>query len=141
MRQVVPTQTIDSSVRFPLQGERCKEHAMILAMELFGSPISQVADETGLTNDEIDAICNSPDYAFIKDAVINNIRKLDQHTFTGKVIQEADNAFKRMTDLAENADREDVRFNANKDLMDRAMLANVAANDADELRITFIKRK
>lgn len=141
MRQVIPTQQIDSAVRFPLQGERCKECAMILSMELFGSPISQVADETGLTNEEIDAICNSPDYAFIKDAVINNIRRLDQHTFTGKVIQEADNAFKRMTDLAENADREDVRFNANKDLMDRAMLANVASSDVDELRITLIKRK
>ena len=141
MRQIVPTQQIDSTARFPLQGKRCKECAMILAMELFGSPISQVADETGLSNEEIDALCNSPDYAFIKDAIINNIRKLDIHTFTGKVIQEADNAFKRMTELAENADREDVRFNANKDLMDRAMLANVASNNADELRITLIKRR
>ena len=141
MRQIIPTQQIDNAVRFPLQGERCKNYAMILAMELFGSPISQVADETGLTNDEIDIICNSPDYAFIKDALINNIRRLDQHTLTGKVIQEADNAFNRMTELATNADREDVRFNANKDIMDRAMLAGVNTADCDELRITLVKRK
>ena len=143
MRQLVPTQSIEkASVRFPVTGDRCRNYAMICSMELFGCSLAQVADETGLTADEIDEICNSSDYAYIKQTMINNIRKLDQATLTGKIVSEASKAFDRMVELGESgSNKEMVKFNANKDILDRALIANTAAQEADELRITFVKRR
>ena len=144
MRQIVPTQAIErTSVRFPVTGERCKNYAMIASMELFGCSIAQVSDETGLTSEEIDAICNSDDYAYIKQVLINNIRKLDQATLTGRIVSEASSAFERMVELSKESDgkKDSVRFEANKDILDRALIANTAVSEADELRITLIKRR
>ena len=144
MRQIVPTQSIDrTSVRFPVSGDRCRQYAMIVSMELFGCSIAQVADETGLTSEEIDAICSSDDYGYIKQVLINNIRKLDQGTLTGRIVSEASNAFERMVELSKDSDgkRDSVKFEANKDILDRALIANTAASEADELRTTFIKRR
>lgn len=144
MRQIVPTQSIDrTSVRFPVSGDRCRQYAMIVSMELFGCSLAQVADETGLTSEEIDAICSSDDYGYIKQVLINNIRKLDQATLTGRIVSEASNAFERMVELSKDSDgkRDSVKFEANKDILDRALIANTAASEADELRITFIKRR
>lgn len=144
MRQIVPTQSIDkSSVRFPVTGERCKQYAMIVSMELFGCSLAQVSDETGLSGDEINAICDSEDYAYIKQVLINNIRKLDQATLTGKIVSAASEAFDRMVELSKDSDgkKDSVKFEANKDILDRALIANTAAQEADELRITLIKRR
>ena len=144
MRQIVPTQSIDrTSVRFPVSGDRCRQYAMIVSMELFGCSVAQVADETGLTSEEIDAICSSDDYGYIKQVLINNIRKLDQATLTRRIVSEASNAFERMVELSKDSDgkRDSVKFEANKDILDRALIANTAASEADELRITFIKRR
>ena len=144
MRQIVPTQSIDrTSVRFPVSGDRCRQYAMIVSMELFGCSIAQVADETGLTSEEIDAICSSDDYGYIKQVLINNIRKLDQATLTGRIVSEDSNAFESMVELSKDSDgkRDSVKFEANKDILDRALIANTAASEADELRITFIKRR
>ena len=92
---------------------------------------------------EIDAICSSDDYGYIKQVLINNIRKLDQATLTGRIVSEASNAFERMVELSKDSDgkRDSVKFEANKDILDRALIANTAAAEADELRITFIKRR
>ena len=79
------------------------------------------------------------EYADVKTAVIDNIRKLDQRTLSGKIMQQANDAFTRMVELSEGADREDVKYWANKDIMDRAMMTSAAAQ-ADELTITFKKR-
>lgn len=144
MRQIVPTQSIDkSSVRFPVTGERCKQYAMIVSMELFGCSLAQVSDETGLSGEEVNAICDSEDYAYIKQVLINNIRKLDQATLTGKIVSAASEAFDRMVELSKDSDgkRDSVKFEANKDILDRALIANTATQEADELRITLIKRR
>lgn len=144
MKQIVPAQSIDkNSVRFPVTGERCRQYAMIVSMELFGCSLAQVSDETGLSSEEVNAICDSEDYAYIKQTLINNIRKLDQATLTGKIVSAASEAFDRMVELSKASDgkKDIVKFEANKDILDRALIANTAAQEADELRITLIKRR
>lgn len=142
MKQIIPAQNIEkSNAIFPITGDRCKNYCMIVTMELFGCSISQVVSETGLSDDEINEICNSEDYNYIKQSLINNIRELDKKTLNGKIIQEATDAFNRMVELSVDAKKEDVRLEANKDILDRAMISGTNLNEADELRITFVKRR
>lgn len=111
-------------------------------MELYGCELAEVAKELGMTPDEVLDITTSSDYAYVKSSMINSIRRMDSQTLAGRVNQEASEAFERMRDLADNAKREDVKFNANKDLLDRAMLNGLAnSGQTDELRITIIKRR
>lgn len=142
MKQLIPSQKVESNnVSFPLEGDRCKNYCIVITMELFGCTIAQVSHETGLTVDEIQEICNSEDYHFIKQNLINSIRRLDQDTLSGRILQEASEAFNRMTELSRDAKKEDVKLEANKDILDRAMLTNTVNQQADELRITFVKRR
>ena len=142
MKQIIPAQNVEKSNEiFPVTGDRCKNYCMIVAMELFGCSISQVANETGLSDNEINEICNREDYNYIKQSLINSIRQLDKNTLNGKIIQEATDAFNRMVELSVDAKKEDVRLEANKDILDRAMLSGTNLNEADELRITFVKRR
>lgn len=143
MRSIVPTQNPElANKEFPITGYQRERICSILTMEMFGCSLASVAKEMGTTADEIISITESPDYAYIKQSMIAYMRKMDAVTLAGRVNQEATEAFERMSDLASSAKREDVRFNANKDILDRAMLNNVAANgQADELRITFVKRR
>jgi len=141
MKQIIPAQDIEQNdVTFPLMGERCKNYSIILMMQLYGCSLAQVVQETGLTANEVNQICDSQDYMFLKQTLINNIRKLDQKTLTGKILREANDAFDRMTELSMNAKKEDVRLEANKDILDRAMLTG-SIDNSDELRITFVKRR
>ena len=108
-------------------------------MELFGASKAEVARQIDGSIEDVDALCQTDEYFDIKSSIIDNVRKLDQRTLSGRIIQEANNAFDRIVELSESADREDVRYNANKDIMDRAMMTS-AANQADELTITIKKR-
>ena len=142
MRSIIPTQDIKATGElFPVHGDECKKLATAVSMELFGCSVAEVARELECTTDEVFALAESPDYARVKNAMILNVRKLDQNELQGRMLQEADNAFDRMKELAESAEREDVRFNANKDLMDRALIAGSTNMAPDELRITLIKRR
>lgn len=142
MRTIIPAQSIitDNAV-FPLSGKDCGKYSTIVAMELYGCSIGEVARELECSVDEVMLICSSDDYNLIKRKIMDNLRKLDRQTLTGKIVQEANNAFDRMVELSESATREDVKMQANKDIMDRAFVANVAQTEADELRITFVKRR
>ena len=113
---------------------------VFLSMELYGCSKAEIARQINGTIDDVDALIAMDEYVDIKMAIIDNIRRVDQNTLAGKIIQEANNAFERTVELSETAEREDVRFWANKDIMDRAMMTS-AAQQADELTITFKKKK
>lgn len=143
MRSIVPTQKIELAQQtFPVTGKQREIICNVVAMELYGCELAEVAKELGMTPDEVLDITTSSDYAYVKSSMINSIRRMDSQTLAGRVNQEASEAFERMRDLADNAKREDVKFNANKDLLDRAMLNGIAnSGQTDELRITIIKRR
>lgn len=140
MKAIIPTQEIvQTGVQFPLEGEHAASLCCLITMELFGASKAEVARQIGGTIDDVDAIMATDEYVDVKNSIIDNIRRLDQRTLSGRIMQEANNAFDRIVELSECADREDVRYNANKDIMDRAMMTSAAAQ-ADELTITFKKR-
>lgn len=140
MKAIVPTQEIvQTGVQFPIEGEHATAMCCVIAMELFGASKAEVARQIGGTIDDVDAICCTDEYVDIKNSIIDNVRKLDQRTLSGRIMQQANDAFDRMVELSEGADREDVKYWANKDIMDRAMMTSAAAQ-ADELTITFKKR-
>lgn len=140
MKALVPTQEIvQTGVKFPLEGEHANALCCLVTMELFGASKAEVARQIGGSIEDVDAIMATDEYADVKTTVIDNIRKLDQRTLSGKIMQQANDAFTRMVELSEAADREDVKYWANKDIMDRAMMTSAAAQ-ADELTITFKKR-
>lgn len=140
MKAIVLTQeVVPTGAKFPVEGDLVGKLSTVVCMELFGSSKAEVARAIGGTIEDVDAIILTDEYVEVKNEVINNIRELDQKTLSGRIIREADNAFNRIVELSEYAEREDVRYNANKDIMDRAMMTS-AASQADELTITFKKR-
>lgn len=142
MKQLVPAEIVEVTGEvYPVSGQRCSEYSVVLAMELFGCSVAQVVQETGLSEEEVNEICSSQDYQYIKQSMINNIRKLDRQTLSGRIAMEASEAFDRMTELSRDAKKEDVRLEANKDILDRAMLTGLQNSKTDELRITFVKRR
>lgn len=143
MRNIVPSQQLTKRTeKFPLEETVAMQYGTILAMELYGCALSEVARCLDMSVDQIKEICLTPDYMNIKNRAIHSIRELDKQTLVGRMASEADDAFERMRDLAESAKREDVKFNANKDLMDRAFVNSAiqAGSLSDELRITIVKR-
>lgn len=140
MKAIIPTQDIEQTgVQFPISGELASKICAVVTMELFGASKAEVARQIDGSIEDVDALCQTDEYFDIKSSIIDNVRKLDQRTLSGRIIQEANNAFDRIVELSESAYREDVRYNANKDIMDRAMMTS-AANQADELTITIKKR-
>lgn len=142
MKQLVPSQSTSVSGEvFPIEGGRATQYSQILCMELFGCSLAQVSHEMSLSKEEIEDICNNEDYQYIKNVMMSNLRKLDQATLSGRIAKEASEAFERMTELSKEAKKEDVRLEANKDILDRALLTNSQVGECDELRITLVKRR
>lgn len=141
MKAIIPTQQIiQTGEKFPVEGDTANMLCCLVSMELYGCSKAEIARQINGTIDDVDALIAMDEYADVKMAIIDNIRRVDQNTLAGKIIQEANNAFERTVELSETAEREDVRFWANKDIMDRAMMTS-AAQQADELTITFKKKK
>ena len=141
MKAIIPTQQIiQTGEKFPVEGDVASMLCCLVSMELYGCSKAEIARQINGTIDDVDALIAMDEYVDVKMAIIDNIRRVDQNTLAGKIIQEANNAFERTVELSETAEREDVRFWANKDIMDRAMMTS-AAQQADELTITFKKRK
>ena len=143
MKQIIPNQLIERGTSlFPVVGEDCNKLTTVVSMELFGCSLGEVSRQLGCSVDEVMDIIQTEDYAFVKRKMIESVRTFDRKSLDGRILQEADNAFERMKDLANDAQREDVKFNANKDLLDRALVSGVKSgmNGADELRITIVKR-
>lgn len=140
MKQLIPTEQIQQTgIQFPVEGEDAQKICCLVTMELFGSSKSEVARAINGTVDDVDDLCLTPEYARIKQTIIDNVRELDRRNLSGQIMQEAKSAFNRMVELSNDAAREDVKFNANKDILDRAMLTSAAAQ-SDELTIKFVKR-
>lgn len=140
MKALIPTQQIiQTGERFPVEGDIGTALCILVTMELFGSSKAEIARQINGSIEDVDSICQTDEYVDVKRTIIDNIRKMDQNTLAGRIMQEANDAFDRTVELSENAEREDVRYWANKDIMDRAMMTS-AARQADELTITFRKR-
>lgn len=140
MKAIIPTQEItQTGEKFPVEGELCNKLCTVVTMALFGASKAEAAREINGSIEDVDTLISTDEYVDVYNRLIDNVRKLDQRTLSGRIMMAASNAFDRTVELSETADREDVRFWANKDIMDRAMMTSVAAQ-SDELTITFKKR-
>ncbi len=141
MKAIIPSKEnkVDSAP-FPLEGREADVLCCVLAMELYGSSLAEVARQIGGTVDDVRAVCESKDYAMVRNTLLNNVRKIDQQTLSGRMIREAQDAFDRVVELSKDSGkRVDVQLWANQDILNRAMINNVA-QQSDELTITFKKR-
>lgn len=129
----------------PVPPKQMNGISLICFYVLFGLPVKDIAEQTGLTPDRINDVISSDAFGELQQAFMNDIFEQNKESVRGLIAQQQHSAAQQVAVLM-NSDDEKVALSAAKDILDRG--GNRAVDVVEhrhtmenELRIVVRKEK